>query len=69
MKYILRVLLLTAAFIIVAPFVAIYCLWEFEFSAVKQLYLDYLDTVHWAYKPLMDRKFKSTQYEKDSSAH
>ena len=56
MKYILRVLLLTAAFIIVAPFVAIYCLWEFEVSAVKQLYLDYLDTVHWAYKPLLDRQ-------------
>ena len=56
MKYILRVLLLTAAFIIVAPFVAIYGLWEFKFDAVKQLYSDYLETVHWALKPLFNRK-------------
>ena len=55
MKYILRVLLLTVAFMIVVPFVAIYCLWDFNFSTVRQLYKDYLETVHWAYKPLKDR--------------
>lgn len=55
MKYILRVLLLSVAFIIVAPLVAIYGLWEFEFSHVRQLYKDYLETVYWAYKPLKDR--------------
>lgn len=55
MKYILRVLLLTVAFIIVAPLVAIYGLWEFKFDSLRQLYSDYLETVHWAYKPLKDR--------------
>lgn len=56
MKYVLRVLLLTAVFIIVVPFIALYCLWEFDFSAVTQLYTDYLETVHQAYKPLLDRR-------------
>lgn len=55
MKYILRVLLLSVAFIIVAPLVAIYGLWEFKFDAVRQLYSDYMETVHWAIKPLKDR--------------
>lgn len=55
MKYILRVVLLTVAFIIVVPFVIVYCLWDFKFDVVKQLYKDYLETVYWAYKPLKDR--------------
>ena len=62
MKYILRVLLLTGAFIIIVPFVALYCLWDFDFSAVKQLYWDYLETVKAAYSPLFKRKKKPTTF-------
>lgn len=40
MKYLLRMLFITIAFIIVAPFVLLYCLWDLNFSMLKDMWND-----------------------------
>lgn len=42
MKYLLKMLLFTMAFLVIAPGAFLYCLWDFEFDALKQLYRDYM---------------------------
>jgi uncharacterized membrane protein YfhO len=60
MKHILRMLLMIVAFIIIVPFMAIYCLWEFDFSPVRQLYRDFLETMGYPFRSLFKKKRKSS---------
>ena len=60
MKHILRILLMIVAFIIIVPFMAIYCLWEFDFSPVRQLYRDFLETMGYPFRSLFKKKRKSS---------
>jgi uncharacterized membrane protein YfhO len=60
MKHILRILLMVVAFIIIVPFMAIYCLWEFDFSPVRQLYRDFLETMGYPFRSLFKKKRKSS---------
>jgi hypothetical protein len=56
MKHILRMLLMVVAFIIIVPFMAIYCLWEFDFSPVRQLYRDFAETMGYPFRALFKKK-------------
>lgn len=58
MKHILRILLMVVAFIIIVPFMAIYCLWEFDFSPVRQLYKDFVETMGYPFRALFKKKKK-----------
>jgi hypothetical protein len=45
MKYLLKMLFFTIAFLVIAPGAVLYCLWDFDFSPVKQLYKDYMTDI------------------------
>lgn len=58
MKQLLIMLLLTVAFVIICPFVFIYCLWDFNFSTVRGLRRDYLETMSYPIYQLFHYKTK-----------
>lgn len=60
MKHILRMLLMIVAFIIIVPFMVGYCLWDFDFSPVRQLYRDFLETMGYPFRSLFKRKKKGS---------
>lgn len=41
MKYLFKLVFLTLAFIIVLPFVLLYCLWDIKFDTLKMMWHDH----------------------------